>query len=348
MGGIGDAVHGLPIVNALKRDDPDRHITWVTPPEPVPLLQSHTAVDQLVAFDRKRRVRGVAELWRQLRPHRFDLVLNFGRYLKTALPTFFSRAPHKICYARDWSRDLVWLLANHHMPRPQETDHRQDQLLQFIEYIGVSPEPIEWQITLSENERSKRDESLGRFSGRPLVGVVVSSGRTHKDWPTDRFACVASVLEKDFGCQLMLLGGPGSHELKRAREVAEKTGAQVEWALGPDLRQLIYLIDGCDLVIAPDTGPLHIARALDTPVIGIYANTDPTTEGPYRAFEDLWVDRYNYDGPNQPTEEKFIGAQEGRMTLISVSDVLEKVERAMASYARKFSTNKPISTSSAQ
>jgi heptosyltransferase I len=160
-----------------------------------------------------------------------------------------------------------------------------------------------------------------------------------KDWPTERFARVATALERDFGFRVLLLGGPGEREQKRAREVARSSGAQCVWALGHELRRLIWLLERCDLVVAPDTGPLHIARALGTPVIGLDGHTDPRRAGPYRAFEDLIVDRFNYEadgrpynGPMERQHPARPGARFGRMELIDPDAVLEKVQTAVGRY----------------
>lgn len=331
LSGIGDAVHGLPIVNALKRDDPDRHITWIVQSEPAPLLRPHPAVDDVLIFDRKQGLGELRRLWSELRPKRFHVVLNLNIYFKAAVPTFIARAPHKVGFGRDRARDLVWLVANHRLPA-RAGHHVQDRYLEFLEYLGIPTEPIEWRITLTAGERRAQHEYFARFEGKQTVGIVVTSGRAAKDWSTARFAEVATACECDLGFKVILLGGPGARERRRAREVSEASEANLAWELGPDLRRLIYLIDGLDLMIAPDTGPLHIARALGKPIIGLFGHTNPLEVGPYRACEDLWIDRYNFDAPSRPSALEGSGGREGRMPLISVSAVLEKVELARERY----------------
>lgn len=339
LSGIGDVVHGLPIVNALKRDDPERHVTWVVQSEAAPLLASHPAVDEVVTFDRKRGLGEIAALWKKLRPKRFDLLLNFNIYFKSAVVTFVARASNKVSFGRDRARDAVWLLANHRIP-PRRTTHTLDRFIEFLDYIGVPAEPIEWRLPISEDERRAQREFFQPLSGRPVIGLVPTSGRSEKDWPTESYAEVATAATRAFGCHVLLLGGPGLREGARARAVAASAEVETTWALGPDLRRLVYLIDGCDLIIAPDTGPLHIARALDTPVIGIYWHTDPSQCGPYGAFEELTVDRFNYDGPGAPARDLPRRSGEGRMTLVRIDDVLEKVELAMKRYVRSARSGK--------
>lgn len=334
LSGIGDVVNGLPLVNALKQDDPDRHITWVVQSEPAPILRGHRAVDRVVTFDRVRGLREVAAVRRKLRPLRFDLVLNLNIYFKAAVPTFFARAPHKVSFGRDRARDLVWLFANHHLP-PGPTAHRVDMYLEFATFLDLTPDRVAWRMALTEDERAAQREFFSRVDGRAVAGIVATAGRPEKDWPTERFGRLATALDRDFGVRVVLLGGPGRREAARAQEIGRGADGTPIQALGDDLRRLIYLIDGCDFIIAPDTGPVHIARALETPVIGLYGHTDPRLHGPYRAYEDLTIDRFNYDAPGVPAITGAGRPKSGRMPMISVKNVLEKVEHALGNYVRR-------------
>ncbi len=338
LSGIGDVVHGLPLVNALKRDDKDRHITWVVERSPSPLLRPHPAVDDVVLFDRVRGLSEVRALRRQLKTRRFDLVINCGIYFKSAIPAFFAPAIHKAAYGRDRANDLVWLFANHRLP-PRGPGHRQDMYLEFLDLLGIERDPLEWRLTITEEERVEQSRFYEGLAAERVAGIVTTSAMDSKDWPTDRFSRVATALERDFGFRVVLLGGPGEREQTRARAVARASEAQTVWALGRELRRLVWLLERCDLVIAPDTGPLHIARALDTPVIGLYGHTDPRRAGPYRAFGELIVDRYNYEGDGRPYEGPVErqhparpGARPGRMELIDPDDVLDRVQTAVGRY----------------
>ncbi len=336
---IGDVVWGMPVVNALKRDDPSRHITWVVESIPAPLLQPHPGVDRVITFDRKRGPKELVRLWRELRSEEFDLVLCASHYIKSAVPTAIARAPNKISYGPDRASDLQWMFSNHNLP-PRRGGHMQERYLEFLDYLGLAWRgALEWRISITEEEKRVRDEFFTRFEDRPVVGIVASSYETSKNWPSDRFGMLASALKQDFGFEVLLLGGPGTLERERAEEVDRAAGGGLASSLGDDLRRLICLLDGCSLMISVDTGPLHIARALETPVIGLYGSTDPERYGPYGAYEDLWVDRHNFLGPNEPTGPPAPGERARRMELISVDDVLERVERARERYAL---TKRPV------
>lgn len=337
--GIGDVVHGLPLVNALKRDDPRRHITWVVERVPSPLLRPHPAVDEVVLFDRRGGLKELRALRRQLRGRSFDVVLNCGIYFKSVVPTFLARAPYKVGYGRDRANDLAWLWVNHRVPARGQR-HRQDMYLELIEPLGVAAEPLEWRLEPTEEERRWQTKFFDQMGDDHVVGIVTTSAIGAKDWPVERFAQLALALQNDFGLRVLLLGGPGAREQQRARAVMRD--GQAVWGLGSDLRKSCALLDRCDLVVAPDTGPLHIARALRTPVIGLYGHTNPQFSGPYRAYEDLTIDRYNYDapgvlytGPVERLHPARAGARRDRMKLIQVAEVLQKVQLALDRYVEK-------------
>ena len=120
-------------------------------------------------------------------------------------------------------------------------------------------------------------------------------------------------------------------ERRIADEVLSATGASAIDSLGDDLRKLVWILEGSALLISPDTGPLHISRALGTPVVGLYGYTNPRRSGPYRAFEDLVVDGYaEYPGEQYP----IVSTYRDGMERITLDGVLEKVSLAMERYVR--------------
>ncbi len=324
--GLGDVVHGLPVVNALKRDDPRRHITWIVEPMPGQILRHHPAIDEIVLFERRRGWRGVQGLWRSLREREFDLTLNLNIYAKSIFPTLFSRAPHRLGFGRDRAHDGVWLASNHHLPA-RSSPHTQDRFLEFLDHLGLRDYPVEWRITFTEDERRAQAEFFARLDGQPVVSVVVASARPDKDWLPERYAQVVDALQEEFGFRVLLLGGPSQREERIAQEILAHARTQPVPALGEGVRRIGWVIEGSQLVIAPDTGPLHIARALEVPVIGLYGHTNPATVGPWRRFEDLWVDRSR--APESIAEP---GAGEGVMERITVRGVLDRVQRAVERY----------------
>lgn len=335
---IGDVVWGLPIANALKRQDPSREITWVVESGPAPLLDPHPSVDRVIAFDRKKGLKELVALWRRLRPLQFEVVLCVSHYFKSAIPAVMARAPHKISFGPDRASDLQWIFSNHNLP-PSRSYHMQRRYLEFLDFLGIEydEDAIEWRIRITDAEREAQSRFFEQFGTRDVVGIVTASYGLRNSWPADRFGRLAAVLAREHDLGVILLGGPDPGEQALAREIQRAAGDdRVVWGLGPDLRRLVYLIDGCSLVVSVDTGPLHIARALQRPVIGLYGTTDPWRTGPYRAYQDLWVDRYNFDSSENPVDPPRADERDNRMRQITVEDVLARVEIAKSRYlARK-------------
>jgi heptosyltransferase I len=330
--GLGDVVNGLPLVNALKDQDPRRHVTWVVEPMPSAVLRHHPSVDEVVVYEKKRGLAGIADLRRKLAGKRFDLTINLNVYFKSVWPTLLSRAPWRLGFERGRAMDGVWLAANDHLsPRPRA--HTLDMFLEFAGHLGVPVPSVEWRLPITEGERTEQAAFFAPLRDRPVVGIVPASANRKKDWLADRYAQVVDALEHDLGFRTVLVGGPGARETELAREITERASAKPVWGLGDGIRRLVWMVDGCDLLIAPDTGPVHIARALEVPVIGLYGHTNPWRVGPYRRYQDLWVDAYT--DPGEAPDPSRFDPKLDRMERITVAEVLERVQRAVAEHLLK-------------
>lgn len=329
--GLGDVVHGLPVVNALKRAWPTTRITWVVEPMPAGILAPHPAVDQVIIYEKQAGLRGVRDLRRRMAAERFDLALNLNIYFKSVWPLLFSGADERWTFGRDRARDGVWLAGNRHLPaRPRR--HTQDMFLEFVEALGVEPRPLEWRLVVTEAERAEQRRFLQQLEGRPAVALVPASANSRKDWPAQRYAAVADAIEADLGARAVLVGGPGSREIRAAQRIVECAARPPIRMMGDGVRRLIWILEACSAVVAPDTGPVHIARAMGTPVVGLFGHTNPWRVGPYGAFEDLWVDAYTEAGA-APDPAAAVPKQ-GRMERISPAVVAAKVAQALASGER--------------
>ncbi|HZK79276.1 MAG TPA: glycosyltransferase family 9 protein [Gemmatimonadaceae bacterium] len=330
LSGLGDAVHGLPLVNAIKDADPDVHITWVVEPMPSAILEGHDSIDRVVIYRRREGVRGVWQLRRDLGTAPTpDLTLNLNVYFKSIWPTIIHRSRRRLGFGRDRSFERVHLASNEHLPsRPWA--HTADMFLEFADYLDVAPKQPEWRIRFTEQELRAQSEFFERFGGRPVATIVPASASIKKDWASDRWAEVASSLESDFGFRVVIAGGPGDREREIAREIVELSSAKIEWAMGDSVRRLAWIVGGSNLLVAPDTGPVHIARALGVPVVGIYGHTNPWRVGPWHAYSDLWVDHYTPVGSQpDPTNRT---PKWDVMPTIQASEVIQKIAVAVERY----------------
>ena len=328
LSAVGDSVHVLPVVTALKRHDPTCTITWLLEAGPAALVRGHPAVDEIVVVDPRRGTRGYAELRRAMRGRQFDLAIDLQVALKGGLATLLVPAAAKLGFDRARARDLNWLFTTHRIPR-HARQHAQDQYFEFLGHLGVPHEPVAWHIGPWPAERAAQREFYARLH-RPAAAIVVGTSDPNKDWLPERWALLCDALWDDYGLQPVLVGGPSPREAATAAAIAARTACAPVNALGSGLRPLVGILDGAALVVSPDTAPLHISVAVNTPVVSLMGQTSPRRSGPYRRFGDLVVDGFSEPGDG---DRVIWERRPGRMARIRPSDVLERVERWRTAYA---------------
>ena len=327
MSAVGDAVHVLPVLNAFKRCHPASHVTWVLQPVPATLVRGHRSVDEIVIFDRAQGMRAFLDARNQLARRPFDLVLNLQVYFKAGLITHFTRAPVKLGFDRARARDFNWLFTNTKIP-PHRGQHVQDQYFEFLAALGIPHQPVVWDLGPWPHEREWQRRFYAPIA-RPAAALVIATSKPQKDWIPERWATLVDALSADFGLQPVLVGGRSVRELHAEEVILRRARHRPLSALGCGLRKLVGVLDGAALVIAPDTGPLHMAVALDRPVISLMGYTNPKRTGPYCKFPDLIVDAYGDPGEQYPISME---TRLDRMPRIQVCDVLDKVDRWRAQY----------------
>jgi heptosyltransferase I len=274
-----------------------------------------------VIFDKKRGLRGLLDVRRALAGRSFDVVLDLQVYIKAGLVTALTRAPVKLGFDRARARDLNWLFTNRQIPA-SAPGHVQDQYLEFLAELGVASHPMSWQLGPWPHEREAQRELLLGIPG-PIATMVIGTSHREKEWLPARWAELSDALHERYGLTPVLAGGRSARELETEREIVRLARHRPHSTLGIPLRDLVGLIDASELVISLDTSPLHMSVALDRPVISLMGYNNPKRVGPYRRFADLVVDAYGDPGEDYPIT---IAHRTGRMPLIQVADVLEKVE----------------------
>jgi heptosyltransferase I len=327
MSAVGDAVHVLPVVNALKRAAPSVHLTWLLQPLPATLVTGHPGVDEIVIVDPRRGWRGLMDAGMTLRRGGFDLIIDLQVAFKAGIVTALGKAPVKLGFDRARARDLNWLFTNRRVA-PHPPQHVQAQYFEFLAALGIAPEPVEWQIGPWEHERAWQRGFAGEV-GRPYAAINLATSNPDRDWMPERWAAVIDVLHERHGLASVLVGGPSEREREIGREIRAAARHQPVSALGSGLRKLVGILDAAELVLALDSAPLHLSVALNRPVISLMANADPRRTGPFNRFHDLVIDAYHDPGEQSPVSMR---RRWGRMPRISVDDVLSKVELWEARY----------------
>lgn len=324
---IGDVVHGLPLAASLKYGVPGIRLEWFVHPVPAALVEPHPGVDRTRIIERRKR-RGFRDLARSLRGERFDLVIVPWVFGDASLVAHLIDAPLKLGFDRALTWDLDWRGTNARSPaRPPS--HLREQFLQFADRLGV-PRRYEWDLPLSATERDARDRFLATCDGPPAALVVGTSGRL-KEWPVERWARLAETLHHDRGYDVCLVGGLARRENALAAAIREAARCPIRDERRDDLRRLVWLLDGAAIAISLDTGPYHLAVALDTPTIGLFGASDPARYGPGRRFAELVVDGFHDPGEAWcPRARRW----RDRMERIGADRVLAAVDLARARYPR--------------
>ena len=330
MSAVGDAVHVLPVINAIKRERPSTHITWVLQPGPSLLVRNHRAVDEVILFDRRKGLSAMREVIGELRRRDFDLLLDLQVYFKAGLISALSGVPRRLGFDRARARDANWLFTNERI-HAHPVQHVQDQYFEFLRYLGIDPEPVEWCLGPKPEERDWQRSFTAQFD-RPLASIVVATSKKEKDWLPERWAAVCDILSEKHGLQPVLVGGDTERERIAAEKIVSLSKAKPFSALGSGLRKLVSILDASEVVLAPDTGPLHISVALGRPVISLIGYTDPRRTGPYRRFHDLLIDAYHDNGEQGPVT---MTTKSDRMDRITVADVDEKLDAWSETYRGK-------------
>lgn len=322
MSAVGDAVHVMPLVHALKAYAPHCHITWVLQPGPATLVRGHPLVDDIVVFDRSRGWRAFLDVRQALRSRRFDVVLALQVYFKAGLVTAFTNSPIKLGFDKARARDLNWVFTTHAIP-PHDGQHVQAQYFEFLEALSVPHDQPQWSLgPWDDVERSWQREFLAQFD-RPIAPMVIATSKPEKDWMPDRWAALCHTVYHEFGLQPVLVGGRSDREVAAEQHILH-AAPMAHSALGSGLRRLSAILDGAAVALSPDTGPLHLAVALRTPVVGLMGYTNPKRVGPYDYSHDLLIDAYGEPGENYPLDMSYRFNRMERITVDHVHDMLTR------------------------
>ena len=200
--------------------------------------------------------------------------------------------PVRLGYDFKRARDLQWLFTNRRIAR-RDGEHVLDAMMSFARHIGVPKQKLRWAIPLSDAHRGFAAEYADGTQPVLLISPCSSQRiRNFRNWSVENYAAAANHAQKKFGCKVIVTGGPTELEHEYGRKLARICGPDLVDLVGKtSLKQLLALIAAADALICPDSGPAHMATAVGTPVIGLYASSNPARSGPYLS-RDLTIDAY--------------------------------------------------------
>ncbi|MDI6641471.1 MAG: lipopolysaccharide heptosyltransferase II [Elusimicrobiota bacterium] len=289
--GIGDIIHSLPVAYGLKTLYPNAKIYWVVFSRFEKILHNVSSVDKLILWNRFGGLKEYIRVIKQVRAEKFDLVIDLQALLRTALVSYFSQS--KIRLAVSLSREFTWIFEKP-VEKFNAKMHAVDRNYQVVKYLSSLqtetatqpvPEPISFlpwiHLTDDEREIAKRLlVSSGKEINRPIVLFAVTSRGGHKIWPYYNFVQLINLITEEYNIIPVFLG------MKEESSIVKKVtdGLKCEFidlTGKTDLRIACSVVSFCKLVVGNDSALIHIATAMNVPVIGLYGPTEPAQVGPY-------------------------------------------------------------------
>ena len=289
LGSIGDIVHTLPALAALRHAFADARIDWLVETRCRDILLDNPALNELIEIDtlrwRKRlhsagTWKEIAESLGRLRGRRYDVVFDFQGLVKSGLSAWLTRSPRRIGFERCRLREsFSAVFTNEWIPVPFERGHVIDKNLSLLKAVGIDTREREFPIEVPEGLDEKASKVLDELGLSEYVIINPGGGWATKIWGAKRYGELASEIRRLFDLPSLVLWGPGEEPL--ARSVVASSGGAARMAPPTELLELIPYSRRARLFVGGDTGPLHIASALRVPVVGLYGPSDPVQNGPF-------------------------------------------------------------------
>jgi heptosyltransferase-1 len=278
-GAIGDVVRALPLLGRIRRAWPDAHLGWAVEPPSAPLLEGHPWLDEVLVFRRRDGVRAFGPFLARVRAGRWDVALDLGRGIKSAVVAWASGARDRLAFAREDGRELGWLFATRRLPPQGVGVPKLEQFLAFADLLGCPSAPVDFGLAPSPDE-AREAEALLASLPRPVVAACVGSSCPSRAWFPDRTAEVLGALARRHGGSAVLLGTPADAEFASA--VGRAATSPVRDLVGrTSLRQLLALLPHTALAFGPDSGALHLAAAVGVPVVSLWGATSAWRSAPH-------------------------------------------------------------------
>ena len=332
LSAIGDVCHVLPVVRTLQQAWPEARFTWIIGKVEAKLLGLIQEIE-FITFDKRHAFRDLKHFRVSVREQRFDLLLHMQLALRASFLSSYVRSPVKLGFDRARARELQWLFTTHRIA-PRQREHVMDTFFSFAETLGAHDRVLRWGIPLPGDARHYAAQLIN--DQRPTLVISPCSSHARRNWRPEYYAQVADHAARVHSMRVVLTGGPTNAEQNMARAIESAVQQPLINTVGRDtLPQLLALLQRADVLLSPDSGPVHMATAVGTPVIGLYAATNPERSGPY--LSRSWcVNKYD------EAARKYLGRpaseiawttkieKPGVMDLIKPQDVMRKLDKFMS------------------
>jgi heptosyltransferase-1 len=287
---MGDIVQALPVLTALKEAHPDAHVSWLVASPFAGLLEGHPRLEEIILFDRRRFGRasrsvgamlGLLEFLKSLRRKRFTTVLDLQGLFRSGLAALATGAPNRVGFRE--AREMAPLFYTSEVALPREEMHAVDRYLAVARHVGFAVPKATDHLPASKATRSAARATLeqaGLEAGAPYAVVCAYARWETKQWPAERFAEVADRLYERTGARSVLVGGEAAIPAGRTISARAKH-PPIDLTNRTTLKQLVAVIAEARVMVTDDSGPMHIAAALEIPVVAVFGPTNARRTGPY-------------------------------------------------------------------
>lgn len=337
LSALGDVSHVVPVVRRMQRHWPDTAITWIVGGFEYRLVGDIDGVE-FITYDKRGGWSALRALRRRLRGRRFDALLLMQLALRANLVSTAVRAELRVGYDRALSREGHSLFVNRRIAASDPSSpHVLDVLGRFTEPLGLPiDDTVCWDLPIPDEAEAFARQHVPD-DGQPSLIVSPCASHALRNWRPERYAEVVDHAVSRHKMRVLLCGGPSAGERAMADAIVAHARQPLLDLVGKDtIKRALALLRRADLVLSPDSGPVHMANAVATPVLGLYAATDPARSGPYS--DRRWcVDRYAQAARQilrrEPAELRWGRKIEraGVMDLIETDAVIERLDAFMAS-----------------
>jgi len=287
LSAIGDICHVLPIVRTIQKNWPETRLTWIIGKTEHALVYDIPDIEFII-FDKSRHWKAYGDIRRKLKNHHFDALLHMQMSLRASLISLMVKTPIKLGFDKKRAKDMQWLFSNYKIDY-QPRQHVIDSFFCFTQALGISDKQLIWDIPVPENERQFAARYIGNH--KTLI-ISPCSSMAYRNWHAKGYAEIADYATERYGLNVILTGGKSAIEQQYGDEITRLTKHKPVNLIGQTtLKQLFAIISQATVVISPDAGAAHLGTAANTPVIGLYATTNPDRARPY-CSKDYVVNKY--------------------------------------------------------
>ena len=331
LSAIGDICHTLPVIRTIQAYWPQTKITWIIGKAEYNLIKGISEIDFII-FDKANGIKEYLKIRSQLNHIDFDVLLHMQMSLRASLVSLMIKSKIKVGFDRLRAKDGQWLFTNNKI-KHQSQQHVMDSLFGFSDYLGIENHKSIWNIPIPANAHKSSKKLLDNKS--KYIVISPCSSKDYRNWNTHGYAAIADYIKEKYNYDVVLTGGNSDIEKDYAEKIYNACSRKPLNLIGiTNLKELLSIIEGATFIISPDSGPAHMSTAMNTPVIGLYATTNPDRARPYLS-SDWVINRYPdaiYKKLHKQVNDVPWGTRvrdKWAMNLITIDDVTKMIDSFM-------------------